>query len=147
MQTPIDLVARHQQELAEQATQGERARVANVQRFTQMWLTLGADCIRAAGSGHQDELTEALGLATHRWSRLLDMEAQVQRDEQQLATRGKKRPPAHDEQLLPDRTVAQRDRAYLDETAHRRAALSELKAQAKHERADLESFVIKSKGR
>src|SRR4029453_5046746 len=140
MQTPTDLFARHQQELAEHAAQGERARISNVQRFTAMWLSLGQDCIRAAGSQHRPEIDEALGLATHRWSRLLDMEAQVQRDEQQLAARGKKRPPAHDEELLPDRTIAQRDAAYLDETKHRKAALAELKEQAKRERKELEAL-------
>jgi hypothetical protein len=100
MQAPTDLFARHQQELAEQAAQGERARVANVQRFVQMWLTLGQDCIRAAGSQHRPEIDEALGLATHRWGRLLDMKQQVIREEQQLVARG-----AHSSPPLKPRTT------------------------------------------
>ena len=140
MQTPLDLIARHQQEMAEQAVQGERARISNVQRFTAMWLSLGQDCIRAAGSQHRPEIDEALGLATHRWGRLLDMEQQVIREEQTLAARGKTRPVQQGDEMLPDRTIAQRDAAYLDETKHRKAALAELKEQAKRERKELEAL-------
>jgi hypothetical protein len=61
MVTQDALVAR-QREMQEQAEAGERARVANVQRFTQMWLSLGVDVIRAAGSGHRAAIDEALGL-------------------------------------------------------------------------------------
>jgi hypothetical protein len=115
-------------------------RVANVQRFVQMWLTLGQDCIPAAGSGHRPEIDEALGLATHRWGRLLDMEAQIIREEQTLAARGKTLPTQPGDEMLPDRTISQRDAAYLDETKHRKAALAELKEQAKREREELEAL-------
>ncbi len=143
MQTPIDLFARHQQELAEQAAAGERARIANVQRFTQMWLMLGQDCIPAASSGHRPEIDEALGLATHRWGRLLDMEAQVQRDGQQLAARPKTRPAQFDDDKLPDRTLEQRNKDYAAETAGMEAALEELRDLAKSERRELESYIAK----
>jgi hypothetical protein len=137
--TQDQFVAR-QREMEEQQREFERARVRNVQRFTQMWLSLGPDCIRAAGSGHQPEIAEALGLATHRWGRLLDMEQQVIREEQTLAARGKTRPVQQGDEMLPDRTIAQRDAAYLDETKHRKAALAELKEQAKRERKELEAL-------
>ena len=143
MFTPIDLVERHQREMAEQAAAGERARVANVQRFVEMWLTLGVDCIRAAGSGHQPEIAEALGLATNRWGRLLDVEAQVQREDQQLASRPKKRPTQPGDDALPDRTIEKQDRAWEDETKSRRNGLGVLKDQAKAERKELESFITK----
>jgi len=139
MMTQDAYEARHR-ELAEQAAAGERARVANVQRFTQMWLTLGQDCIRAAGSGHRAEIDEALGLATNRWGRLLDAEAQAQREEAALASRPKTRPPERTDEQLPDRTIAQRDAAWQDETKHKRVALADLKEQAKRERKELESL-------
>jgi hypothetical protein len=82
-----DAYAARQREMEEQARAAEEGRRKNVALFERMWLTLGADCIRAAGSQHQVEVTEALGIATSRWSRLLDMEGQVQREEQQLAAR------------------------------------------------------------
>jgi hypothetical protein len=75
MQTTIDMFARDRQEMAEQAAAGERAQARNVETFTGMWLTLGADVITAAGSCHQEELAEALGIASHRWDQLLHMEA------------------------------------------------------------------------
>jgi hypothetical protein len=56
-----------------------------VEKYTRMWLTLGADCIKAASSSHQQEVAEALGLASHRWNKLLAMEEQVVREEQDLA--------------------------------------------------------------
>jgi hypothetical protein len=144
MQAPTDLFARHQQELAEQAAQGERARVANIQRFTQMWLTLGPDCITAASSSHQAELAEALGIATSRWSRLHDMEQQVIREEQQLASRPKNRPAELTDDTLPDRTLEKRNADWQEQTKHMRAAHAELRKLAEKERRELESF---TKGR
>jgi hypothetical protein len=143
MQAPTDLFARHQQELAEQAAQGERARVANIQRFTQMWLTLGQDCIPAAGSQHQAEVAEALGIATSRWSRLLDMEQQVIREEQQLSSRPKNRPAERTDETLPDRTIEKRNADWQEQTKHMRAAHEELRKLAETERKELDSFVTK----
>jgi hypothetical protein len=144
MQAPQELFERHRQELAEQAAAGERARVANVRRFCEMWMTLGQDCIRAASSQHRPEIDEALGLATHRWGRLLDMEAQVQRDEQVLAARPKTRPAQPGDEALPDRTLDQRNADWQVETKNRRAGLAELRKLAEKERRELESF---TKGR
>lgn len=134
MQTPIDTLARHQQEMAEQAAASERARVQNVNRFVEMWLSLGVDCIRAAGSSHQPELAEALGLATNRWSRLLDAEAQVQREEQRLASRPKKRPAQPTDDTLPDRTI-EKTSPGLGGTNEGSARRSRGTAQAHRERA------------
>ena len=131
----------HQQQ--EQAAAAERARVANVQRFVQMWLTLGQDCITAAGSGHRPEIDEALGLAAHRWSRLLDMEAQVQREEAALASRPKTRPAELTDETLPDRTLEKRNADWQEQTKHMRAAHEELRKLAEKERKELESFVTK----
>ena len=131
----------HQQQ--EQAAAAERARVANVQRFVQMWLTLGQDCITAAGSGHRPEIDEALGLAAHRWNRLLDMEAQVQREEAALASRPKTRPAELTDETLPDRTLEKRNADWHEQTKHMRAAHEELRKLAEKERKELESFVTK----
>jgi hypothetical protein len=141
MQIPADLVERHQREMQEQAAAGERAYRSNVEIFIRMFLGLGPDVIKIAeGTRHDAALAEAKSLAASRWNQLLNIEQQIVREEQTLATRGKKRPPAHDEELLPDRTVAQRDAAYLDETKHRKAVLADLKEQAKAERKELEAF-------
>jgi hypothetical protein len=140
MQTPVDLFARHQQEMAEQAAAAERGRKQNVELFTKMWLSLGADCIKATGSSHRPEIDEALGLASHRWNQLLAMEQQVVREEAALATRPKKRPAQPGDEVLPDRTLAQRDAAWVDETKYKQDSLAALKEQAKRERKELESF-------
>jgi hypothetical protein len=140
-----DQYAQMQHQQQEQAAAAERARVANVQRFTQMWLTLGQDCIPAASSGHRTEIDEALGLATHRWSRLLDMEAQVQREAAVLASRPKNRPAELTDDTLPDRTLEKRNADWQEQTKHMRAAHAELRKLAEEERRELESLTIKSK--
>ena len=86
---------------------------------------------------------EARGHAASRWSRLLDLEAQVQRDEVALASRPKKRPSEPGDDLVPDRTLAERDRAFEQETKVRRESLAALKDQAKAERRELEGFTSK----
>jgi hypothetical protein len=127
MQTPIDVLARRQQEMAEQAAANERARVTNVNRFVEMYLTLGPDATRLDGNLHDSELAEAKALAADRWFELLDMEQQVIRDEQKLAARSKKRPAQPGDELLRDRTLAQRDAGWLDETKYKQGALVDLK--------------------
>jgi hypothetical protein len=139
MRTP-DLFERHQQELAEQQRAGERAYRQNVELFVRMWLTLGSDVTRLDGTRHDAALTEAKGLAMSRWNQLLSMEQQVAREEQVLAARPKTRPTQQGDEVLPDRTISQRAEAWLDETKHRRAALAELKEQAKRERKELEAL-------
>ena len=74
------------------------------------------------------------------WARLLDQEAQVQRDEAALASRPKKRPTVPTDDTLPERTLAERDRAFEQETKVRRESLAALKDQAKAERRELESL-------
>jgi hypothetical protein len=55
-----------------------RGRERNVQLFAAMFLSLGPDVLKLTGTAHDQGLLEARGLAAHRWSRLLDLEAQVQ---------------------------------------------------------------------
>jgi hypothetical protein len=137
MQTPIDLLAQRQQEMAEQAAASERARQQNLRVFEAMWLTLGRDVLLLDGNRHDAELAEARGLAVFRWNQLINIEQQVIREEQALAARPKKRPSAPGDDLVPDRTLAERDRAFEEESKGRRDGLEVLKAQAKHERASL----------
>jgi hypothetical protein len=141
MQAPTDLFAKHQQELTEQQRAGERAYRSNVSRFVEMFLSLGADCIKIAeGTRFDGQLTEAKGLAASRWSQLLALEQQVIREERILAARPKTRPAQPGDEVLPDRTIDERNRQWQDETKHKRGALAELKAQAARERAELEAL-------
>jgi hypothetical protein len=91
MQTD-DPAVRFQREHAERQRLFDQTRRKNVETFERMWLSLGADVITAASSQHQAEVAEALGLVAGRWSRLLDAEAQIQRESANLASRPKKRP-------------------------------------------------------
>ena len=139
-QTPIDLIARHRQEMAEQAAAAERGRKQNIELFTKMWLTLGSDVLQLDGNRHDAELAEARGLAVARWSQLIDMEQQIVREESALATRPKDRPAQPGDEVLPDRTLKQRDAEWQEATKYRRVLLGELKDQAKAERKELESL-------
>jgi hypothetical protein len=131
-------------EMQEQAAAEERGRVRNVQRLTQMWLSLGRDVLIAAGSQHRPEIDEALGLATHRWSRLLDMEQQVEREAAVLASRPKNRPAELTDDTLPDRTLEKWNADWQEQTKHMRATHAELRKLAEKERRELEAF---TKGR
>jgi hypothetical protein len=82
-----------------------------------------------------------LALASDRWHRLLDLEQQVIREEQQLAARPKTRPAQASDDTLPDRTLAKRNADWQEQTKHKHAALADLKEQAKRERKELESLV------
>jgi hypothetical protein len=137
--------AARQRQAQEQAASAERGRKQNIELFTKMWLSLGADVLKLEGTRHDQELAEAKGLAAYRWNQLHQMEQQVVREEQLLATRPKTRPAQFGDEQLPDRTLDERNRQWQDETKHRRAALSELKEQAKTERQLLESLVTKRK--
>ena len=117
-----------------------RAREQNVRLFTELFLSLGADCMKLTGTRHDSEMLEARGHAASRWEGLLNLEAQVERDEAALARRPQKRPTAAGDELLPDRTLAERDRAWEQETQVRREGLAALKDQAKAERNELETF-------
>jgi hypothetical protein len=132
--------AARQRQAQEQAAAAERGRKQNIELFTKMWLSLGADVLKLEGTRHDQELAEAKGLAAYRWSQLLQMEQQVIREEQQLASRSKNRPAQFGDEQLPNRTLDERNRQWQDETKHRRAALAELKEQAKRERKELEAL-------
>jgi hypothetical protein len=110
-------------------------------------LGLGSDVIKIAGTSHDVELAEARGLASWKWSRLLDLEGQVKRDEQNLAARPKTRPAQVADETLPDRTLKQRNAAYEQETKDLHAGFADLKEQARAERRELESYIVKSKSR
>jgi hypothetical protein len=141
MQAPQDLFARHQQEMQEQAAAGERAYRQNVNRFVEMFLSLGPDCIKIAeGTRFDGQLTEAKGLAASRWHQLLSMEQQVVREEGILAARPKTRPAQPGDEVLPDRTLDQRNADWQVETKNRRAGLEALNEQAKRERQELEAL-------
>jgi hypothetical protein len=140
MQTPTDLVARRQQDLAEQQRAGETAYRRNVETFTRMFLSLGVDVTRLDGTRFDPALTEARGLAMSRWHRLLQQEEQIAREEQALAARPKTRPAQPGDQVLPDRTLAQRDADWQEQTKAKRAALAELRKLAAKERKELESI-------
>lgn len=140
-----DIVERDRRAQAERAARNERARANNLKTFEAMWLTLGSDVLKLDGTRHDAELAEARGLAAYRWNQLLGMEAQAQREEQELASRPQKRPIQTGDDLLPDRTIAQRDREWEDATKHRAESLAALKDQIKQERAELEAFTKPSK--
>lgn len=105
-----------------------------------MFLSLCPDVLKLDGTRHDAEMMEARGHAASRWARLLDLEAQLQRDDAVLASRPKKRPAAPGDDLLPDRTLEERDRAWEQETQVRREGLTALRDQAKVERKELECF-------
>lgn len=145
MQTPMDLVARHQQEVAEKAAAAEAARNANVETFTRMWLTLGPDVLKLAGTIHDGEIAQAKGSAAARWNGLVGMESQIQREEATLASRPKNRPAQPGDDVLPDRALKQRDEEWQDKTKYLRDSLAALKAEAASERRLLESYITKAR--
>jgi hypothetical protein len=143
----VDQLELQQQEM-QAAADAERGRKQNVSVLERMWLTLGPGILKFIGTAHDQELAEARGLASSRWHRLLDMEAQVGRDEQALASRPKTRPAELGDDVLPDRTIASRTAAYADETKARIAQLADLRELAKNERRALEGLRIDfTKGR
>jgi hypothetical protein len=144
-QQEVDFWASERREFAEQAAANERASRQNVEVFTRMFLTLGADAVKLAGGGHDMELGEAKDRAAARWSHLLDLEAQVVREEANLAVRPSKRPPQPGDDLLADEVLKRQAEAFAAQTAGRRDQVAVLKAQAKAERAELESFIVRRK--
>lgn len=120
-------------------------RARNVQRFTQMWLSLGVDVIRAAGSSHRAEIGEALGLTVRRWEQLLNIEAQIPREETRLAVRERGRVPDPTDEYAPKELLAKKDSDHRQRVEGERAALKQLKEQAKAERKELESFITKAR--
>jgi hypothetical protein len=143
--TQQDMFTRDFAEAARVEAAMAEGRAQNVRLFTKMWLSLGADVRNLTGNRHDQELLEARHLAARRWEQLLSMEQQIVREEQQLAARPKTRPATPGDEVLPDRTLAQRDAEWLDATKYRRNLLAELKEQAKTERRTLDSFITKAR--
>jgi hypothetical protein len=141
MQVTQDAFAARQQEIAEQAAAGERAHRKTVELFLSMWLSLGSDVTKLDGTRHDAAIAEARGLAAWRWNQLLQMEQQALREEAALAARPKTRPTQPGDEVLPDRTLEQRNADWQVETKDRRAAHEELRKLAETERKELESFV------
>jgi len=134
-----------QKQQAEQTAAAEAARKANVNRFVELWLSLGPDVMKLDGTRHDAELAEARGLAMARWFGLKNMESQIVRETQALAGRPKDRPARHDDDRLPDRTIEKQNAEWLDQTRYLRDSLEALKAEAKAERTLLEGYIVKSK--
>lgn len=130
---------------AAQAAGDEQARASreNVRVFAEMFLTLGGDCTKIVGTAHDAELAEAKGLAGARWEQLLNLEAQIQRDEAVLASRPKKRPSSSTDDTLPSRLLEKQDREWEEKTKYLHAALADLRKLAASERKELESFTAK----
>jgi hypothetical protein len=144
MGMPQDLLEGMRQQQAEQAAAAEAAHKANVNRFVELWLTLGVDVLKVAGTNrHVAELAEAQGLAATRWNGLLGMEDQIQREEAALAIRPKNRPTQPGDDELPDRTLKQRDAEWQDKTKYLRDSLAALRSEAASERRLLESFTAR----
>jgi hypothetical protein len=146
MQAPIDLFARQKQQMEEQAAAGERAYRHNVNRFVEMFLSLGPDCIKIAeGTRFDEQLTEAKGIAAHRWNQLLGMEEQAEREAATLASRPKKRPISSTDDTLPDKFLEKQEQEWQDKSTYLRDSLAALKAEAASERRLLESYITKSR--
>jgi hypothetical protein len=140
--TQLDAHEKRHQEMREEAARTAAARKQNIEVFTRMFLALGPDAMKIAGTAHDAELAEAKALAAHRWNVLIDQEAQIEREEQALAGRPKKRPPQPGDDLLPDRTLEQRIAAWDDETKGQRENLATLKEITKNERRQMESWRV-----
>jgi hypothetical protein len=138
-----DVYAARQQQMQEQTAAAERAYRANVNRFVEMWLSLGSDVMRLDGTRHDAELAEAKGLASARWNRLVAMESQIQREEATLASRPRKRPISSTDDTLPDKFLEKQEQEWQDKTKYLRDSLAALKAEAASERRLLESFQTK----
>jgi hypothetical protein len=138
-----DLVERQRQAMAEQAAAAEAARKANVETFTKMWLTLGADVLKLAGTVHDGEIAQAKGVAAARWNQLIGMEQQAEREEATLASRPKKRPISSTDDTLPDKFLEKQDQEWQEKTKYLHAALADLRKLAAAERKELESFTAK----
>jgi hypothetical protein len=138
----VDQLEMQQQQMREEAANAERGRKQNVEVFTKMWLTLGPDVIKVAGSSHDAELAEAKGRAASRWSRLLDMKAQILRDEGALSLRPAKRPAQLSDAMIPDRTLAKMDAEYEAQTQGLREQLAALKREVESERKALGALQV-----
>jgi multidrug resistance efflux pump len=108
-----------------------------------MYLTLGPDVMRLDGNRHDAELAEAKASAASRWYRLVDLEAQVQRETANLAARPKNRPSQPADDQLPDRTIEKQARDWEERTKGLHVALADLRKLAAGERKELKGFISK----
>lgn len=138
----VGAVELQRQQMQEAAANAERIRKENIEVFTKLFLSLGPDVIRVAGSSYDPQLAEARGLASHRWGRLLDLEAQIQRDAAAVGARPKKRPAGPGDWKLPESAIERMEKEYKDQTEGMRRELATLKEQAKNERRELESWRV-----
>jgi hypothetical protein len=81
------------EEAAKQQQDFEQAHQRNVAAFTRMFLGLGPDCTKIAGTAHDAELAEAKGIAASRWEQLLNLDQQIPREEASLAVLERGRVP------------------------------------------------------
>ena len=133
------------EEVAKQQQELEQARQRNVTTFVSMFLTLGSDCTRIAGTVHDAELAEAKGIAASRWEQLLGMEAQIPREEANLAVLERGRVADAGDEFAPRELIAHKDAQHRDRVESRRAGLKQLKEEAKRVRKELESFITKAR--
>jgi hypothetical protein len=81
-------------------------------------------------------------LAADRWLKLLDLEAQVQRDEQLVAARGK-RPGNPGDKMLADEVIRRMDDEFEATTKLRRESVRQERELTAATRKELESFITK----
>jgi hypothetical protein len=118
----------------------------NVAIFEKLWLSMGADVLKCSNQSHRAESDEGLALAAHRWNRLLDLEAQIVREQQALAARSKKRPGEPNDRMLAPSVVTRLGREHEQQTKGMQEELTEIRKQATAERKALEALVTTKKG-
>ena len=144
MQTTEDPALRLRREQAERAAADAEARRNNLATFERMFLSLGADAAKLDGNRHDSELMEAKVAAASRWHRLASLESQIVREEQALAARPKKRPHQAGDDLIAPEGLKRLEDEFAAKADYQRASLDALKEQAKRERAELTSFVVRN---
>lgn len=145
MQTDWRQQAEEQQRQAEQAAARQaEVRQRRLERLEQMFLTLGSDVLQLGdGTLAGAEFMDARSTAAGKWSRLLNLERQIERETASLAARPKTRPAEPSDQMLATEVVKRMEAAFAAEADAHRAGLEELKEQAKRERAELTRYVVK----
>ena len=99
------------------AARQAEVRQRRLDRLEAMFLTLGVDVLQLGdGTLAAAEFMDARSLAAGKWSRLLDLEGQVQREAARLAARSKTRPSEPADQMLADEVVRRLGDAYAKET-------------------------------
>jgi hypothetical protein len=81
--------------------------------------------------------------AAARWEQLLNLEAQVPREEANLAAPERGRVPDPNDEFAPRELLAKKDADHRNRVEARRDGLKQLKEEAKRERQELESYITK----